>query len=272
MTNFSVLMSLYYKERPEYLRESLDSVFNQTITPTEVVIVEDGPLTAGLYAILDEFKQLHDNIKIVKLATNSGLGIALAKGLEKCKSELVARMDTDDISKRDRFEKQVKFMDMHEDIDICSSWIDEFEDTPTNIISVKRVPESHEDIIKFMRRRSPINHPSVIFKKKAVIKAGNYQYFHLFEDWYLWARMYALGSKFANIQESLLLFRTSKDMYKRRGGWKYAINGAKFQWTLHRLGVISVAQAVINAIERGIVCIAPNKLRQLLYTVFLREK
>lgn len=223
MKNFSVLMSLYFKENPEHLRLSLESVFNQSVTPEEVILVEDGPLTDELYSVLDQLTRTHSELKRIRLEKNGGLGKALNEGLKHCSFELVARMDTDDICKPNRFERQVEFMQDHPQISVCSSWIDEFENTTDNIIAVKKVPESQEQIADYIKSRNPLNHPAVMFRKTEVLKAGGYRHFYLFEDWYLWARMFVNGAQFANIPESLLFFRTSKEMFKRRGGFKYAI-------------------------------------------------
>lgn len=270
MLPFSVLLSVYNKECPEFLRESLDSIFTQTLPPKEVIMVEDGPLTPELYAVLDEYVAAHNELRLVPLNQNSGLGNALKEGLKHCRCELVARMDTDDICFPKRFEKQVKYMSENPDIDISSAWVEEFEDNITNVKSTKKLPETHSEISGYIKKRNPLNHPAVIFRKSAVQNAGGYLHFPLFEDYYLWARMFANGSKFANIQEPLLHFRTSPDMFKRRGGLKYAYDSSKFQMELHRLGLISIAQAIKASIIRGGVYIMPNYIRAFIYSKFLR--
>lgn len=179
-------MSLYYKERPDYLRQSLDSVFNQTLPPDEVVMVEDGPLTDELYHVLDEYETKYPQFKRIPLAVNGGLGKALNEGLKHCSNELVARMDTDDICFPERFEKQIQFMTINPKTDISSGWIAEFQDDISNIKSIKKVPQSHEEVARYIKSRNPLNHPCVIFRKKAVERANGYQHFPLFEDWYLW--------------------------------------------------------------------------------------
>lgn len=264
-------MSLYAKERPEYLRQSLESVFSQTIRAEEVVLVEDGPLTPDLDSVVKEYERKYPELKVVPLATNQGLGKALNEGLKRCSYDLVARMDTDDIADKERFEKQVSFMVNNTEIDICSTWLQEFEGDISNKKSVKTVPAKHEDIENYIKSRNPINHPSVVFRKKAVIDAGGYLPFPLFEDYYLWARMIVNGSKFANIPECLVNFRVSPDMYKRRGGYKYAKDCAKFQWTLHKLGIISSGAAIKSSVLRGIVYLLPNQVRSLIYSKLLRS-
>lgn len=269
--SFSVLMSLYAKERPCFLRQSLDSVFNQKLKADEVILVEDGPLTEELYAIVEEYAMSHSELKVVPLSINGGLGHALNEGLKHCSNDLIARMDTDDIAKPDRFRKQVNFMESNPEIDICSSWLQEFENDPENTLDIKKVPSSHEDIAHYIVSRNPLNHPSVMFKKQSVIDAGGYLPFPLFEDYYLWVRMMVNGSKFANIPECLVNFRVSPDMYKRRGGFKYAKDSAKFQWTLHKLGLTSALTAIKASIIRGGVYILPNSLRAFIYSKFLRS-
>lgn len=268
---FSVLMSLYYKERPLFLCASLDSIFTQTLIPDEVILVEDGPLSDELYSVLDEYEKKYPQLKRVKLLQNGGLGKALNEGLKHCSYELVARMDTDDIAVHDRFEKQVKYMSEHPEVDISSGWLIEFCDSIENRLSLKKVPETHDQICEYIKYRNPLNHPAVILKKSVVENAGGYQHFPLFEDWYLWARMLKEGAFFANIQEPLVYFRTSPEMYKRRGGIRYAINSAKFQWQLHKLGIISILAAIKASIVRGSVYLMPNYIRKAIYSKFLRS-
>lgn len=271
--SFSVLMSVYNRERPEHLYQSLNSILiDQTLKPSEVILVEDGPLNAELYSVLDSFEKFHPELKRIRLPKNGGLGNALNEGLKHCSYEQVARMDSDDICFPARFEKQVLFMNKNPDIDISGSWIEEFEGNVENKVSVRKVPSSHEEIANFIKKRNPLNHPSVIFRKSAVIRAGGYKHFPLFEDWYLWTRMIANGCRFANIPESLIHFRTSSDMMKRRGGLRYAKDSFRFQNELHRLGLISKFDAIKNGILRGLVYIMPNKLRSLVYSKALRSK
>lgn len=264
-------MSLYYKERPDYLRQSLDSVFNQTLPPDEVVMVEDGPLTDELYHVLDEYETKYPQFKRIPLAVNGGPGKALNEGLKHCSNELVARMDTDDICFPERFEKQIQFMTINPKTDISSGWIAEFQDDISNIKSIKKVPQSHEEVARYIKSRNPLNHPCVIFRKKAVERANGYQHFPLFEDWYLWARMIKNGASFANLQIPLLYFRTSPEMFKRRGGFKYAKDSARFQWKLYNLGLISTFGAIKASLIRGAVYIMPNNMRALIYSKFLRS-
>lgn len=267
---FSVLCSLYYKESPLALRESFDSIFAQTLMPNEVVVVKDGPLTEALEEVLKEYASKYDAIKIVPLEKNVGLGAALNEGMKHCSYELIARMDTDDICLPNRFEKQINVFRDNVELDVVGAWIDEFESAISNIKSTRKLPETHNSIYLYGKGRNPINHPVVMFKKSAVIAAGGYKPFHLFEDYYLWVRMLINGSTFYNIQESLLYFRLSPDMFKRRGGLKYAISEMKFEKTIYKLGYISFLNMVLNIFKRTVVRIMPNKFREWIYKKIVR--
>lgn len=217
---FSVLMSVYKKENPIYLKAAIDSVINQTLMPSDIVVVCDDSLTDELEKVLDFYKSIYPELfNIVGYEKNQGLGFALNYGLQKCKYDLVARMDTDDISVKTRFELQVAFMDTHKNIDVLGGQIVEFYEE--EIIAKREVPLNHTEIIKFIKGRNPFNHMTVMFRKSSVIKAGNYIDLHFLEDYYLWVRMLVYNCKFSNLDEILVYARTGVDMYKRRGGYKY---------------------------------------------------
>lgn len=269
---FSVLMSLYYKENPQFLKESLTSIFSQSLPPTEVVLVEDGPLTKELYEVLDFFSSTNANFKRIKLLQNVGLGQALNEGLKVCQCEIVARMDTDDICCHDRFIKQITFLKENPDVDLCGSWVSEFIESKNNICSIRKVPVSNIEIKHFIKSRNPFNHPTVVFRKRMVEQAGGYQHFYLLEDWYLWARMFSCGAKMYNIQEPLLYFRTSPDVHKRRGGLKYAKACTQLFHAFKELNIITGYEFYKYSLIKGCVAILPNFLRGFIYNNFLRSK
>lgn len=265
---FSVLLSIYKKENPIYFKECLDSLFSQTVLADEIIIVEDGPLTPELYSIIESYKSKYPVIKTIILPHNVGLGKALNEGLKHCTYNLVARMDTDDIAKPTRFEKQIKLFKKNPQIDICSSWIEEFETTTNNILTIKKVPETHQEIQKYAKHRSPINHPAVMYKKEKVLMVGGYDGFP--EDYRLWIKMLMNKAVFYNIQESLLYFRFSQDMIKRRGGWKYAIDDIKSQNDFYKMGFITLKDYIYNICIRLFVRLIPNKIRSFIYKKILR--
>jgi glycosyltransferase involved in cell wall biosynthesis len=271
MQSFSVLLSLYYKENADFLRHSLDSIFNQTVPPNEVVLVLDGPLTTELETVVMEYKAAHQELKTVPLKKNGGLGKALNEGLKHCSNELVARMDTDDIAHNDRFEKQLEAFRRFPQVEVVSAWIDEFIGETEHITSTRKLPEFPYEIYKYAKKRCPVNHPVVMFRKNSILLAGGYRHFPLFEDYYLWIRLLLNGVKFYNVQESLLSFRTSPDMYKRRGGWKHAFTEVHFQNHIRKLGFIGWPRMCLNIAIRFSTRIMPNHLREIVYKNLLRR-
>lgn len=266
---YSVLMSVYRRENPNFFRESLKSMLEQTIKPDEIIIVKDGPLTPELDSVFEEFKD--ETIRIVSLTENRGLGEALNIGLKHCNNELIARMDTDDISKKDRCEKQLSMFLKNKSLSIVSSAVAEFDESPERIDAIKKLPTIHEEIIKYAKTRNPFNHPAVMFKKSEVEKVGGYKHFYLFEDYYLWVRMIQNGAVCANIDEPLVYMRANANMYKRRGGFRYFIAMMSFKLHLKKIGFYSSKDFAVSAISHGVVSLMPNRLRMLVYRFLLRS-
>lgn len=271
MKNFSLLISVYKGEKAEYLTTCFKSIYQQVIPPTEIILVEDGPLTPDLYHAIEEEEKRFHNIKRVVLKENQGLGVALNKGMQVCSYDIIARMDTDDICIPERFKAQIEFLENHPEVDVLGAWIAEFDNEPSNVIAIRNLPEFHDDIFQFGKQRNPINHPVVMFRKEAVLKAGGYMPFPLFEDYYLWARMLTQGFRFHNLPQSLLLFRRSPEMVRRRGGLTYAHNEIQFQQKLRKIGYISTYQMLRNICLRYGVRIAPNWIRSIIYKYLLRK-
>ena len=268
---FSVLLSVYKKEQPSYLQQSLESIFTQTLLPNEVVLVKDGPLTTELDQVVETYRQRHPELKVIPLPQNQGLGKALNEGLKHCSYDLVARMDTDDIAKPERFEKQVTFLDQHTEIDVVGALVEEFVGNPENIISIHNLPETPDLLYKYGMTRIPVIHPVVMFRKKAVLACGGYVHFPMVEDYCLWARMMVNGMKFYNIQEPLLYFRTSPDMFRRRSGLNYALTEARLQFLFVGIGYIRLGCFLKNLAIRFPVRLIPNFMRIWIYTYILRK-
>lgn len=265
---FSVLLSLYKKENPKYLKEALDSIFCQTVRSDDVVLVEDGLLPDNLEVVVRDYERQYHELHVVRFEQNRGLGVALNEGLKYCKHDIIARGDTDDINHPDRFERELKILLEHPEYDLISAWIDEFVDNPKQIHSQRRLPEKPEDIYKYGKHRCPVNHPVAMYRKKAVEKVGGYQTDLFPEDYYLWMKMLKAGYKFYNIQDSLLSFRYNPETIKKRGGWRYAVDEAKTQWkAYHLLHYLSIADFCFNVSIRFTTRIFPNKLRQFIYAI-----
>lgn len=264
--NFSVLMSIYHKEKPEYFNRAMQSIWNeQSVKPDGIVLVQDGKLTDELYSFIDEWKnELGEALKIIPLEQNVGLGDALNEGIKHCSYELIARMDTDDIALPDRFEKQLKVFGNSE-IDICSGWISEFDKDEEEILSYRKLPELHHEIINFARKRCPINHPAVMYKKAVVEKAGGYQKMMWFEDYYLWGRMIVSGAKFYNLQEVLVNMRAGYGQLERRSGFKYAMSEFNLQKEFLKIGFINYFEFIRNVAIRFSSRIMPKILVKIIY-------
>ena len=213
--SFSVLMSVYKAEKPQYLRIALESLSNQTLPAGEVVLVEDGPLPETLLACIEEFRDVL-RIRSVKLPQNVGLAAALNAGLEQCSFELVARMDSDDISLPERFEKQVAFMEAHPDVAASSAGLDEFDETGA-VFSSRVLPLTHEELVAFARRRSPLSHAVAIFRRSVIMSVGGYPAFKRSQDVALWSLLIVKGYRLANLPDTLFKVRAGAAFMSRNG-------------------------------------------------------
>ena len=267
---YSVLMSVYRKEKPEFLRQSMNSILNQTVKTNDFVLVCDGPLNEELDRVIREMQNVFGEIlHVIRIPQNGGLGPALNLGIKACKNELIARMDSDDISYPDRCERQLRIFENHPEVDACSGTIEEFIETPEKIECIRSLPEFHDDIYEFAKSRCPFNHPCIMYKKHAVQSAGDYLPFVL-EDYYLWIRMLLNGARGYNIPESLLWMRAGSDMYKRRAGWKYAAGSCRLFKYMKDRGMIGTGAYVKACILRTGSAVAPNWLRKFMYQKCLR--
>jgi len=260
-------MSVYFKEKPEYLQQSIESILHQTAPTDDFVLVCDGPLTSELDSVISKYTTLH----IVRLKENGGLGRALNEGMKYCQHDLIARMDSDDISRPDRCERELKVFAEHPDVDIVSGTIEEFITSPDEVYSRRFLPETSEEIVEFAKKRNPFNHPAVMYRKSAVEAAGGYKDFYLLEDYFLWIRMILRGYKGYNIQEPVLWMRAGSDLYKRRSGLEYVKSEKKLFSYLLRKGFISKGEYTSAMISRAAGAMVPNSLRSFLYKRMLRE-
>lgn len=268
---FSVLMSLYVKEKAEYFDECMQSMLHQTVLPEEIVIVFDGPISDELRKTVEKYKEENPGwIKIVENEKNKGLGLALADGVPACTYELIARMDTDDIAREDRFEKQLELFVADPKLDICGSHIIEFEGRIDNVLSKRNVPVAHEDIAEYQKQRSAFNHMTVMYKKSTVLRAGNYEHCPLMEDDMMWIRMLIVGAKCANVDDYLVYARTGYAMIERRGGWAYFLKYRSGRKKILETGYISRWDYLKTVGVQLIVALMPKKLRLFVFTKLLR--
>lgn len=268
---FSVLMSVYKNENPEWFRIAVKSVAEQTVKPDEILIVQDGMLSDALYSVCDELKQCYPVIRYLKLDKNYGLGMALHYGVKACENELIARMDTDDIAVENRFELQLQQFIEQPDLAICGGNIVEFNNDVNEIVSTRIVPCTMKAIVEYCKSRNPFNHVTVMFKKSAVLAAGNYQTFHLMEDYYLWYRMIKNHFNMCNLDTVLVQVRVGNGMYDRRGGFSYFLNERKLYAAMYKDGFLGIYEFLRIVLIRMVVRILPDKARKVIYTSILRN-
>jgi glycosyltransferase involved in cell wall biosynthesis len=272
---FSVLMSVYIKESPLFFKDSLNSIYNQTLLPDEVVLIKDGPLTFDLEKVIDEFVlKFINKVKVISLSENKGLGNALSIGVLECSNDLIARMDSDDICVLDRFEKQIDFLIKNPKIDLLGTNIEEFNIVPGDLNRLRVLPQSGIKLIKFSKFRNPINHPTIMFRKEKVIAVGNYQSdILLFEDYSLFIRMIRNNANFYNIQEPLLFFRVGRgiETIKRRSGFNYLKNEWKFSLLSLKIGHINFFEWLFYIFIKLPFRMLPPRVVLFVYNKFLRN-
>lgn len=275
---YSVLMSVYGKENSVWFKTAAESMLNQTAPPDEFVLICDGPLTEELETAVEELDRSYPGMfQILRLKENVGLGEALRQGILLCRNELVARMDSDDIACPDRCRQQMELFQKIPELAFSSGTIAEFfderelESSETAALRLRTLPQSHEEIVSYAKKRNPMNHMAVMLKKSAVLQAGNYQSAEGLEDYDLWSRMLQLGFRAGNLKETLVWARIGNGMEQRRGGVKYAGRMARFQTLLLKRGFLSLPQYIINCCIRIPVSLLPGRIRAAVYGVCLRR-
>lgn len=270
---YSVLMSVYKNDNPDFLRIALESIYEkQIVKPDEIVVVFDGPLNENLYMVLDEFRDGKENIvKYFPQNVNRGLGEALRIGSEYCTCDYIFRMDSDDISDEHRFERQILYVENHPEIDVLGTDIAEFQKTPNEDMRIRSCPEKHEDIVNMGKRRNPMNHVTVCMKRTALEKSGGYRTLLLLEDYYLWLNMIAAGCKLANIHESLVYVRVGNGFDSKRGSQERIDGWKVLQDFMLKHKMITKKDAMLNMLYINVFVKTPSWLKKILYSTLLRK-
>lgn len=272
MQKYSVLMSVYGKDNPEYFQTAVDSMLTQTIPPEQVVLVVDGEVPEKINQMLEQYAKKERLFTIVRLEKNQGLAGALNAGLAACRNELVARMDSDDISLPNRCEKELEMFEKEPRLVICGCNIDEFYGEPHNVKTSRIVPSEYDDILRFSRRRQPFNHPTVMYKKSKVMECGGYPSLKRKEDFDLFSRMLSIGCYAKNIDESLYLYRANEDNYARRKSWLNTKSAMKVYTRHWKRKGCSVVDFLYICMAELAFLILPLRVMKSLSDNFLRKR
>lgn len=269
---YSVLLPLYVRDEAKWLVVALDSIINQSLFPDEIVVVGDGPLSTDLIDILKKYTEKYPNLFRVHIfPENRGLGMTLADGIKLCKNEYIARMDADDYSVPLRCEKQLMVFRENPELSVVGSNVDEFIDDISNVVSHVRLPEKHKDIFDYAKRRCPIRHPALMYRKSMVLASGNYRDYRHAQDYNLIVHMLLNGCRMYNIQDVLVYMRVSSDFYSRRGGVAQMKIVLKLKKEFLDCGFYSMKDFLISGVGNAAVCLLPNKVRKVFYKIVLRK-
>ncbi len=266
-TAFSVIMPFYHGDDAKHFNDALASLYQQSLRADEIVLIQDGPVRAPLLEVLDRWIAKMPEIKQLVLEENQGLSAALNAGIAVAKHEWLARMDADDICESNRFQAQIDLIGRMPGLAILGSWITEYDENMSESIAIRKLPETHAEILKYARWRCPFNHMTVMYRKSAVQQLGMYKdYGAVGDDYELWARFLVNGYKSANIQKSLVKARTGHDFYKkRRRGMKYFRNELKEINDLYRCGLLKPWHYAFHFTVKAIVRLSPAWMVKLIY-------
>lgn len=272
VNNFSVCMSVYRNDKPADFLVAVRSIINQTVKPSEIIMVVDGPIPDELEQAVSVISKEYDSLKLVRFEENRGHAAARQAGVDNATCELIAVMDSDDIARTDRFEKQLTFLQANLDIDIVGGQIDEFIGDVDNVVGRRAVPCTDTEIKTYLKSRCPMNLVTILAKKESIQKVGGYIDWFCEEDYYLWIRMTLAGCKFANLPDTLVDVRVGKEMYQRRGGWRYFKSEAGIQRYMWKHKLIGLPRYLYNVVLRFVLQVAmPNSLRGWVFRTFARK-
>lgn len=272
MIPFTVCMSVYKNDKASDFIQAFHSICNQTMPPSEIILVEDGPIAEDLEKKIINLERTISYLKVIRLEYNVGHAGARQTALEAATNEFIAIMDSDDLSIQNRFELQLKAFDEHPEVSVIGGLIKEFIESPENIVGERIVPQNDVEIKVYLKTRCPMNLVTVMYRKSDVQKVGGFIDWYCEEDYFLWVRLAQNGFRFYNIQENLVNVRVGKEMYSRRGGWKYFKSEARLQWYMFQNGLIGFPRYVFNTAGRFVIQIMmPNKFRGFLFQKLFRR-
>ncbi len=269
---FSLLMSVWARDDAAHLRHAFHSVVHdQTRPPDDVVLVQDGPVPEPLRDAINELlAEAPCPVTLLDLEENVGLGVALDRGLAACAHDIVARMDADDIALPQRFAVQLPIVE--DGVDLVGSALLEFGRDADDIVGSRVPPVDPAEIVRYARFAQPFNHPTVVYRRSAVERAGGYRHLALMEDYLLFARMIGQGVSVANVAEPLVLYRVGAGAYARRGGIAMLKSEWRLQRELRRLGFTTRTQFLRNLVIRGGYRLVPERIRRTAYRQLIARR
>lgn len=271
LPHYSVLMSVYRGEKPEYLRLSIESMFSQTLPTDDFVLVCDGALTDELEDVVKSFEMEYPDIfHAVRLRQNVGTGQCANIGIDACKNEYIVKMDSDDIALPERCEKQISLMSSNPAIDMCGAFIEEFDTDTDEFIAVKKTPVENDEIRTYAKRRNPFNNQTLVFKKSKVKAIGGYSSIKRCEDYDFVVNMLRNGAVGRNIPEVLVRYRVSKSNYERRQNWVNTKSFINVRWRIFRSGYSGFIDFLMPCVMQMVIFILPKSFTSKIYKKFLR--
>ncbi len=269
-TRFSALLPVYAGEQPQYLSESLDSVRKSSWLPSQVVVVEDGPLTPALERVLREHAESLPLHRVRR--PRQGLPAALNAGLAECEHEIVARCDADDINLPQRFKQQLQLLAARPEVGVVGANVREFDAQALTPMRERRVPCEPARISRYARTRNPLNHPSVMYRKSVIQQVGGYSNLRGFEDYALWLRCLVAGVQIVNLEQPLVHVRAGTAMLARRRGLAYARAELAMAWYAHRIGFLGLGGTALFIASRVPLRLVPAPALASIYRNFLRAQ
>lgn len=268
---YSVLMSVYAKEHPEFLRQSIDSMLEQSYPPDDFVLVCDGELTQELDELISEYSRKYKCFRPVRLKNVTGTGLCANVGISACRNEYIVKMDSDDIALPQRCEISLKYMAEHSEIDMLGAYIDEFDSDTEKYIATKKTPLTDSEIKKYAKRRNPFNNQTLVYKKSVAERVGGYTNIKRCEDYEFVVKMLAGGAVGRNLDKVLVKYRITSDNYERRRNWSNTRSFISVRWKIYRMGFSRLHDFIIPCAMQLMIFVLPKSLTGKIYKKFLRN-
>lgn len=272
---FAAMLCVYIKSNCEEVHESLYSAFNnQSLPPSQLIVVFDGPVSESVRSLVNSFSRAHD-VLAINFDVCRGHGLARAAAVNACQYEWLVIVDADDVSMPHRFEVLTDLARAHPCAAVIGGGLVEF-----NVVNGEKVfgstvyyPNKPQDVIRYMALRSPIAQPTAMLRVSAIKAVGNYQPWHNNEDYHLWIRLVTAGYELFNVPTPVLWFRIDADLYRRRGSFKYWLSETRLQCFSYRNGATRFHLLLFGISVRFVVQVCmPSSLRELFYKKILRNR